>query len=173
MFSGKSSELIRIHRTCLMQNKPCLCFNHACDTRFGDGTEIVTHNRSAVSCESVRQIDEIILHPRFTEAKCIFVDEVQFFEAIRDPIMRMVETHNKQVYLAGLLVDVHRNLFGELHTLLGYADTVDVKTAASCFLCNKPGLFSKALFPTDETVNVVGHSDKYTVLCRPHFLTYV
>lgn len=172
MFSGKSSELIRIHRACLLQGKPCLCFNHARDTRFGDGTDIVAHNRSTVSCESVRQVGEIIVHPRFAEAECIFVDEVQFFEAIRNPIMRMVEAHQKQVYLAGLLVDVHRNLFGELHTLLGYADTVNMKTAASCSLCDKPGLFSKAIFPTNEAVNVVGHSDKYTILCRTHFLTH-
>lgn len=172
MFSGKSSELINIQRACLLQGKSCLCFNHARDTRFGDGTEIVAHNRSAVSCESVRQVGEIIVHPRFADAECIFVDEVQFFDAIRNPIIRMVEAHKKKIYLAGLLVDVHRNLFGELHTLLGYADTVNMKTSASCSLCDKPGLFSKAIFPTNEAINVVGHSDKYTVLCRTHFLTH-
>lgn len=87
----------------------------------------------------------------------------------------MVETHNKRAYLAGLVVDANRNPFGELHTLLGLANTVDVRTAKRCALCDSPGLFSTALFATDpnSTVDLVGHSDKYTVLCREcHVIMY-
>lgn len=167
MFSGKSSTLIA--RSEQEGRGTSLCFNHKLDVRYSKGNKIVTHDFVSVHCDALNTIDDARAHPRYHEASHIFIDEVQFFTNIRDTVLRMVEVDGKHVYLAGLLVDTNRNLFGELYTIMGLADTVEFRSASRCALCDRVGLFSQSRNPA-KTIVDVGQSDKYIVLCRCHYL---
>lgn len=167
MFSGKSSTLIAVYNR--INRASSLCFNHQLDCRYSEANEIMTHDLVSVTGSSIRHITDIRNHPDYHSTSHIFIDEIQFFSNIRDPILHMVEKDHKHVYLAGLLVDINRHLFGEVHTLLGCADSVDFRTATRCSLCEKEGLFSKSKKPANKIVEV-GQADKYVVLCRCHYL---
>ncbi len=176
MFSGKTSELIRLANRYKNIDKKILAINHQINTRYNTN-EICSHDKiifpNSLSLEKLSLLltDDGYIK-RVMEADVIIVEESQFFNKTRDTILHLVEKQNKHVICAGLDGDYLREPFGDILTLIPIADKV-MKLYALCKLCNNgtKALFSKKI---EKTVIhqqiIVGESDKFIPVCRKCFL---
>ena len=164
MFSGKTTELI--HRAIAYKNQKILIINHSLDNRYGDNV-LSSHDLLQLNCLPVSNLESI----KTLEFDVLLIDEAQFFKNLKSHVMYFVETLGKHVVVAGLTVDANRDLFGELHSLIPYADTVTLKTAI-CMSCKKKAIFSKKINSTTNSVIDVGNTNKYIAVCRDHYLRH-
>ena len=168
MFSGKTSELNRRCKTFEAINKEVLVINSVFDTRCGD--EIKTHSsetHSAIKTESLCKID--LDYNKLPDV--IAIDEAQFFPDLYAFIVKM-EKFRIMIIVAGLVGDFKRNNFGEIHRIIPLCDSV-TKLSSMCSLCNDgtKASFTKRLQNNVDLQLCVGSHDKYTAVCRSHYLT--
>ena len=110
----------------------------------------------------------------YTAAKLVILEEAQFFTSLKDSVLKMVETDQKDVICVGLDGDADRKPFGELLELIPYCDSV-VKKHAFCRRCAvpTPALFTYRKPSISSTQQIlVGGADMYEPLCRKHYLNY-
>jgi thymidine kinase len=169
MFAGKSCELIRRIRLLKVLNKQYLVIKPLIDTRY-DSESIVSHNMDQEKCiklESMKTIDSIKLDLIDT----VFIDEGQFFDDLKEYVIKLVEVYNKNVIVAGLITDFNRNKFGQILDLIPFSDKI-TQLNALCLYCmdGTPGIFShrKQNINTDQIQ--IGENDLYVSVCRKHFL---
>ena len=169
MFSGKTSKLIELYRQYTFCNVPILVVNHSLDKRY-DNEKLSTHDKTMIPCLSVTNLSDIITPENIQKYSVILINEGQFFEDINETVRRLVEVHQKTVYVCGLDGDFQRKKFGGLLDLIPFADNI-VKLHSLCFNC-KNG--TKAPFTcrlSQETEQTVIGSDSYVPLCRKCYLT--
>ena len=174
MFSGKTTELIKIYKKNKFIGKKIVVLNFIGDNeRYGP--MLSTHDSQMCQCILVKTLTEIWLdnkHPNYTEihdADVILINEGQFFNDLFNITLSMIEDENKHVYICGLDGDYNRKKFGSLLDLIPYCDKV-IKLHALCSQC-KNG--KKAVFSfraTEETDQVVIGSSNYKPLCRSCYL---
>jgi thymidine kinase len=170
MFSSKTTTLIsKLDRHTFGQT--VLAINHELDTRYSmEGLR--THDGKSFPCLRARSLSSVYSNPLYQTANVIGIDESQFFDDLVPNVKIMVETHNKIVYVAGLNGSYRRELFGTIHELIPWADTVQLLSAV-CMECNDgktPGIFSKLITKKTESGNVfIGGSAEYKAVCRKHF----
>ena len=169
MFAGKSCELIRRIRLLKVLNKKYCVVKPQIDTRY-DSESIVSHNKESEQCiklESMNSIYSIDISIIDT----IFIDEGQFFSDLKDVVIDLVENHNKNVVVAGLITDYHRNKFGQILDLIPFCDK-STQLNALCLYCmdGTPAIFSyrKQNINTDQIL--IGEKDVYISICRKHLL---
>lgn len=167
MFSGKTTALLTLYN----QFKPSvLIFNHSYDNRYDSNNKyITTHDKNRIPCTCIHTINDIYNHPDFLTTKVIMIDEIQFFTRIKTDILQLVEFYNKHVVLSGLMIDIQRNIFGELSELVPFADRFEQKLS-TCSICKNKGLFSLRKNNKNTNIVDVGSSDKYYAVCRYHYL---
>ena len=83
MFSGKSTEVIRLARKYKSINKNVLIINHSSDTRYGNGI-ISSHDQEKLNAVALSEITDIINTPDYTNADVIIIEEAQFFNDLFD-----------------------------------------------------------------------------------------
>jgi len=173
MFSGKTTELIKIHKKNTFIGKKIVVLNFIGDNRYGP--MLSTHDSQMCHCILIKSLSANWVdnkHPNYTEihaADVILINEGQFFTDLFEIVLNMVEKENKHVYICGLDGDFKRNRFGSLLDLIPYCDKV-IKLHALCSQC-KNG--KKAVFSfraTEETDQVVIGSSNYKPLCRSCYL---
>lgn len=192
MFSSKTTTLIsKLDRHTLGQR--VLAVNHELDARYSiEGLR--THDGKSFPCLRLSQLEAVFGHPLYKEAHVIGIDESQFFSDLVPHVKTMVEKDNKVVYVAGLSGSFRRELFGYMHELIPWADSLLLLNAV-CMECRNgktPGLFSKLVgSKTDGRDNaqvrrpevgaspsadlcsggdvLIGGSAQYRAVCRNHF----
>jgi thymidine kinase len=168
MFSGKTSELIKIYRKLMVINKKVLSINYAQDNRYSSDDAIVSHNLDKIDCIKVSSLSEvpedIIINHDY-----IIIDEGQFFSDLKNYVIKWCEQFKKNIIVIGLDGDYKRNPFGQILDLVPIADNV-TKLKAMCKLCNDgtEALFTHRLSSEDEQI-VIGNSN-YIPVCRQHYL---
>ena len=168
MFSGKTTELIRRANRFKQIGKNILAINHASNTRY-DTNEICTHDfKKTDHAIAVSTLDSIFenYQENYATADVVIIDEIQFFENVRDIIIRMVETDGKTVIAAGLDGDYLQRPFGDTCDIVCLADKFR-KLSAICMLSEG---YQDAAF-TRRTINdnrkeLVGSSDIYMACSR-------
>lgn len=167
MFSGKSTELIRIACRLKSIGKKVLGIVHKIDDRYGE-KRISTHNGN-------QWYDNIIVTEKLSDVivndfDTIIVEELQFFKDAFDNIIKWVEELGISVICAGLDGDFKRQPFGDTLRLIPYADKV-IKLNALCKKCGDgtTAHFSRRVIKSDDTV-LVGGSASYEAVCRKHYL---
>lgn len=167
MFSGKSTELIRVAGRMKSIGKKVLGVVHKLDDRYSEG-EIVTHH-------GIKWYENVIIANKLSDVvidgyDVIIVEELQFFEDAFDNIIKWVEKFNLSVICAGLDGDFNRQPFGDTLKLIPYADKV-MKLNALCKRCGDgtAAHFSKRVIKSDDKV-LVGGSSEYEAVCRKHYL---
>ena len=168
MFSGKSSELIRIINRYKVINKKILVVNHLYDTRYSSDS-ICSHNKQKIKCLLKYHLNELYNNKEYIEAEIIFIDEGHLFENLLEFVLRSIDENNKIVYIAGLNGDYQRNPIGEINTLLPHCNTIK-KLTAFCKYCGDgtPAHFTKRLIK--ETTQIfIGDNTVYEAVCREHF----
>lgn len=174
MFAGKTTELIKNYQYYKMLNKNILVINSNKDTRSEKGS-LCTHTNKTVPCITISKLLPLIDTKDYLESNVIMIEEAQFFDnELIEFVMSSSEKYNKKVIVAGLILDCYRKKFGYILDLIPLADKV-THLKAICTECNKIGKESEAIF-TKRLVNsseqtLIGGSDKYTAVCRMHFVT--
>lgn len=169
MFSGKTSTLVELHRMYKLSSLNTCVINYAEDTRYGENTDMYTHDKKSIPCISTLTLSGV-LTPEVVEIYDVFlINEGQFFPDIYDCVKELVETHNKIVHVCGLDGDFKRNMFEELMKLVPICDNITKKTA----ICMKCKNGTKALFShrisDEDAVKVIG-SDNYIPVCRKCYI---
>lgn len=167
MFSGKSTELIRVAGRLRSIGKKVLGIVHKIDDRYAEG-RIVTHN-GAQWYENVA-VAERLCDIVVDGYDAIIVEELQFFEDAFENIVKWVEKEGVDVICAGLDGDFKRQPFGDILKLIPYADKV-IKLNALCKSCRDgtAAHFSRRVIESSEKV-LVGGATAYEAVCRKHFL---
>lgn len=174
MFAGKSTTILGTLRRHAFIGRKTLCITSYLDKRYSMEAKIITHDKDSYPALAVDNLTCVLENPAFTEAKCIIIEEAQFFPDLFTFVLDSVEKYNKQVICVGLDGDAKRRQFGQLLDLIPYADQVS-KYAALCARCMDG---TKALFTSQKVIDPsvaqisVGGEEKYEPLCRKHYLEH-
>ena len=172
MFSGKTSELIRLVEREVYAKKKGAIFKIAFDKRYS-ATQVVTHNglryeayTVASSGEGLHKIKEL------TESDgldAIGVDEVNFFPgAIVAVLDRLADT--KRVIACGLNLNFRAEPFPTTMELAARVDRVRYLSAV-CVVCGQEATRTQRLIggkpaPKESPTIVVGGKEMYEPRCR-------
>ena len=169
MWSGKTSELVKLHKQYTFCDTPVLAINYTHDTRYSNHT-ICTHDLVNIPCETCVELCEIAditrgtVEPIFKEARVILINEGQFFKDIVEWVKTAVEVYDKQVFICGLDGDFKREPFGGLLSLIPFCDKV-TKMHSICGYCkDKYAIFSHR-YSNEIKQELIG-SEQYVPLCR-------
>jgi len=172
MFSGKTSELIRLVEREVYAKRKGAIFKIAFDDRYS-AKQVVTHNglrydaySVANSKEGLEKIEEI---SSSNGLDVIGVDEVNFFPiAIVDILDRLAD--GKRVIACGLNLNFRAEPFPSTMELAARADRVRYLSAV-CVVCGQEATRTQRLIggrpaPRDSPTIVVGGKELYEPRCR-------
>ena len=170
MFSGKSTEIIRLINRYKALEKKILIVNHSNDTRYKKNS-ISTHSNINIDCISINNLNTIKSDPsyEYNSKDVIVIEEAQFFKGLYDFVMESAEKDNKIIILAGLDGDSNREEFGDIIKLIPKCDSV-VKLHALCSICKDGTLapFTKRLIENKNQIFI--GVNEFIPVCRFHYL---
>lgn len=164
MFSGKSTELLRLVRRYEVGGKKILTLKPKIDDRYSSAPKIVTHDKIMKDCYVISDLREFVNHHNVKKYDVIAIDEAQFISNIED-VDILAKTHI--IVCAGLSGDYKKNNFKCIADLLPKADTI-THLKAVCNLCGVDASFTKKIHGGDNIIEI-GGADKYIPVCRKCF----
>lgn len=171
MYSGKSTELLRLYRRYqrTYNSNEILVINHSLDQRYGSKV-VSTHDKNQIPSISISDLIDLKENSNYLESKVIFIEEAQFFKNLKKFVIDLVDVQDKIVYIFGLDGDFKRDPFGDILSLIPYADEVR-KLKAICHKCTDgtEAIFTKRIV-CEKVQTLVGNEDSYIAVCRKHFL---
>ena len=168
MFSGKTTKLIDIYeeKSSKFGEKSCLAINYALDNRYGEG-QIISHDNKKIKCHSIINLLEFIKNEDtrnlIIDSSYIFINEAQFFKNLKESIIELTETLNKEVILCGLDLDYKKEKFGEILDLTVMTNKV-FKLTGKCHNCNLESEFTHRVIDSNEII-LIG-TNEYIPLCN-------
>ena len=162
MFSGKTTELLRIAKRLKSIDLKVLLLNYYEDTRYSN-TGMATHDNESLPCKFIAHFDNL----EYQDYDIICINEAQFFKKLV-PFCKKVLNDNKTLYISGLDGDYKQERFGEILDLIPLADCI-TKLHAFCKIC-KDGThahFTKRLV-SNKDQKLIGSSNEYIPVCRKH-----
>lgn len=167
MFSGKTTELLRLIRRRECAKLKSVMIKYANDTRYSDG-EICTHGGERHTAHPSKNLHDTYNDHKeeFDKAHQIGIDEGQFFPDLVEFAEEMAN-EGKVVIISMLDGDFSRNDFGinKIQKLIAICDDFK-KLRAVCQFCNKEGApFSKRIVDSNEK-ELIGGAEKYRAACR-------
>jgi len=173
MFSGKSTEIIRLINRYKALDKKILIINHSSDTRYQQNS-ISTHSNININCFSTDNLEIIKSDPKYNyiSTDVIVIEEGQFFQDLYHFALNSADIDNKIVIIAGLDGDSNREEFGDIIKLIPKCDNI-TKLHALCSICKDGTLapFTKRLVNDDKQI-LVGVSE-FIPVCRNHYLNSI
>lgn len=169
MFSGKSTEVIRVINRYKLLNKNVLAINHSLDTRY-DKNKIVSHNKEKLDCLSTDNLMSLIDTDDYQISELVVIEEAQFFNDLYEFSVKSADIYHKNVVIAGLDGNFKREPFGQILQLIPHAESV-VKLHALCMLCGDgtKASFTKRICENKKEI-LVGTKEEYLPVCRKHYL---
>lgn len=176
MFAGKSSAIQSIVRRHRALGWSVLVVTHSMDTRYSSTPMIVNHDQQSLPAVSTPELMPLLNTTDYQNARLVVVEEAQFFSDLKFFIEQVVDVDNKHAVVVGLDGTAERKPFGQILDLVPLADRIS-KLTAFCTECadGTPAIFTYA--KRDDAVAAaaggipcVGGDEKYTPLCRKHFL---
>lgn len=167
MFSGKSTELIRLANRYKVLEKKVLIVNHKLDERYSKNS-IATHSNQTLDCLAVSSLDEID-KSKYKEADVLIIEEAQFFKNLYTFVVNACENDGKIMIVVGLDGDSNRNEFGEILKLIPICDSVK-KLYGLCVMCKDgtKACFTKRL--VDNKNQIFIGSSEFIAVCRKHYI---
>jgi len=167
MWSGKSTEAIRLIRRYQAGKKSVLAINHSSDVRYGTKS-IITHDMDQVDCAQVASLDDVPIES-IVSCDVVIIEEAQFFPGLQQFVRNAADVHHKVVYVIGLDASAKRERLGEVLDVAMDADDVR-KLLALCRICGEDAPFTGSYREIPEDGVLVGGEDTYLPLCRKHWL---
>ena len=174
MFSGKTTEIIKICKKWESINKKVMCINYKEDIRYGNDQHLYAHNGMKIKTINVLEFNEINMND-IKDVDVILINEAQFFKGLKEFCIKLVEEYKKHVIVSGLDGDFKREPFGEICQLIPICDEV-IKLTALCKICNNgtKAIFSKRIIEDKEyKVIDIGGIEKYIPVCRKCYLSSI
>ncbi len=172
MFSGKTSELIRLVEREVYAKRKGAIFKAAFDKRYSS-KQVVTHNGLRYDAYSVLPTSEGVrsisgLAER-DSLDAVGVDEVNFFPLALVPVLDRL-ADDRHVIACGLNLDFRSEPFETTIALAARADRVRYLSAV-CVVCGQEATRTQRLIagrpaPKDSPVIVVGGKELYEPRCR-------
>ena len=167
MYSGKSSELLKIARRYKTLNKNILLINHVSDIRYGNNV-ICTHDNEKTDCLSLSDLNTVLTRPEYLDAHVVIIEEGQFFNDLYSFSLYTANDMDKILIIAGLDGDYKQQLFGDILRLIPHAEKV-LKLSALCKECGDGTLAAFTRRITSESdQTLVGGDNIYKAVCRYH-----
>jgi thymidine kinase len=170
MFSGKSTELIRLANRYKVLEMKVLIVNHKLDNRYSEDA-VATHSDIKMDCLSIDTLSKIKENYRelYDESQVIIIEEAQFFEGLYDFVLDLCEKDCKNVIVVGLDGDSNRNMFGDIIKLIPVCDSVK-KLYGLCVRCKDgtKACFTKRLVENNDQV-FIGTSE-FQAVCRKCYI---
>ena len=100
MFSGKSTEIIRLINRYKALDKKILIINHNNDIRYKKDS-ISTHSNINIDCISIDNLDSIKEESKYeySSKDVIVIEEAQFFSKLYEFVLDSAEKDNKIIIL--------------------------------------------------------------------------
>jgi len=171
MWSGKSTEIIRIAKRYKSINKNVLIIKNDKDNRYDfSDSYVVSHDHEKIKCINCFDLLPLIETELYSKADIIIIEEAQFFKDLYKFSIISADIKNKTLIVVGLDGDFQRKPFGDILKLIPCSDKV-TKLNAFCKLCNDETLanFTKRCSNNTEQ-ELVGADDIYMAVCRKHYL---
>tara|TARA_Y100000813_G_C24050116_1_gene298828 strand:- start:159 stop:722 length:564 start_codon:yes stop_codon:yes gene_type:complete len=170
MFSGKTTEIMKIIRRNQSVNKKVMVINYCRDTRYGNDS-ITSHDLTSINSYMIENLSDIVTSDHyknvFDESEIICINEGQFFIGLLTFCKLCANNYNKKVYVCGLDGDYKQEKFGELLDLIPCSESV-VKLSALCKKCGNEAHFTKRITNSTDQVHI-GGADDYIAVCRYHY----
>ena len=162
MFSGKTTELIRIYSRFNSCDIGCCVINHSSDKRY-DNSKMSSHNKVMIESLNIDNLMNIL--PNLSESiKVYIINEGQFFQDLKEGVEFLL-SKKKTIYVCGLDGDFQRKKFGSILDIIPLCDDI-VKLKGICNVCKK----NESIFTHrkgDDTKQIlIGEKDLYMTLCR-------
>jgi|TARA_B110000444_G_scaffold252036_1_gene280770 thymidine kinase len=171
MFSGKTTELIRIYNKYTACGIKCLMINHSCDTRYSNEGHVTSHSKGQIKSLNINKLYDLIESPyEAYEHDVILINEGQFFPDLYEVVKMLVDNQKKHVFVCGLDGDFKREKFGQILDLIPLCDNV-VKLKAVCQNCKKSDAIYTYRKTNDTEQTIVAEKDMYSALCRNCYIT--
>ncbi|CAI4224439.1 unnamed protein product [Auanema sp. JU1783] len=164
MFSGKTTELLRLHDRQIIAKRSCVLIKYAGDTRY-DANLVATHTKvtgrgTTLKANRLIEVEKEIFDPN---VQVVSIDEGQFFSDLADVCERLAQA-GKLVYVAALNGTFERKIFPQIGLLLPFCDDV-IQVVAVCMECGADACYTFRS-TKDKKVEVIGGEDTYKALCR-------
>jgi thymidine kinase len=169
MFSGKTTELIRIYNKYTACGIKCLMINHSYDTRYSNEGHVTSHSRGQIKSLNINRLQDLIENDA-CEHDVILINEGQFFPDLYEVVKMLVDNQKKHVFVCGLDGDFKREKFGQILDLIPLCDNV-VKLKAVCQNCKKSDAIYTYRKTNDTQQTIVAEKDMYSSLCRNCYIT--
>ncbi len=164
MYTGKSTELIRLIRRHKYANKRVVLIKWKNDTRYSN-THVMTHDHVGEEAKCVNLLSEIS-DELLSNTDIIGIDEGQFFEKLYEVVAGWIDKYpNLTIIIAALSADYLRNVFGEIWKLAPVASDIKFMTGV-CKYCGYDGAAYSVREVKSEEQVLLGSSDKYACACE-------
>lgn len=167
MFSGKTTYLIEQFD----RGERAVVFKPDLDARYTKKPVVISHNKEMIPAVLVDSNHPEEMQALVADYKTVMIDECNFFS---DDLILIVEqflSEGRNVYVAGLVLDSERNVWGPMHKLIEIADE-RIEITARCDgndgKCTLPATLSYRKIPKNEQVRVAG-ADEYGAACQQHY----
>lgn len=168
MFSGKTTELLRMVRRERAIGRDVIIVNHTYDSKRSGGAMIQTHSGEKQHTDyELEVLDDVFIKKMVSRGvNTIAINEGQFFTGLRHFITKVL-SHKINVIMCGLDSDYKRKPFEEIINVIPDADVL-IKTTALCISCNDgtPAIYSMRICSGNERIQV-GGLNSYIPVCRP------
>ena len=167
MFSGKTTELLRIYNRYKIANKLCVLVKYKDDTRYDSNHKVVTHNNKWNDAQfACTHLSDIFKNENIINANVICIDEIQFFTDA-DIICDMWANNGKIVIVSGLNGDYNREPFEVISKLIPKSENITYLNAV-CKETGNDAHFTKRKNNNTEKL-LIGGEETYTATCRKKY----
>ncbi|CAD8124330.1 unnamed protein product [Paramecium sonneborni] len=162
MFSGKTSELMRLVKRFTISERKCIVLNYANDNRYSEDQCISSHDKEYLKAIKVCKLNEA--NEKCKESDVVAIDEGQFFSDIVEFSEKMANL-GKIVIVAALDGTFDRKPFHNILNLIPIAERI-TKLTAVCWFCKRENAsFTKRIVQSQE-IELIGGDDCYKPACR-------
>ena len=171
MFSGKTTELLRLFERKVIAEVHCMLCKYKGDNRY-DTTAVTSHHtlsgQRMIPARSISTISELF-DETIVDYDSIFIDEIQFFPD-KGQIAHLLDI-GIDVIVSGLNGDWKRQMFPGMDHLFAMACNINMLHAV-CGFCKSDDACYSCLISTDRGEIIIGGDDKYKAACLHCYLRY-
>ena len=164
MFSGKSTELMRLVRRLRKAGKKCYVLKHIIDARFSGQNLLESHDNITMDADRYHSLEEVP-EEVILENDVIAIDEGQFFTGLTSTIEKWTLL-GKDVIVAGLNLSFERKYYSEMILLEEISDYI-IHLTAICH-CGQEAAFTHRRGDSKELI-LIGGNEEYEALCSSCF----
>ncbi|CAJ0579604.1 unnamed protein product, partial [Mesorhabditis spiculigera] len=163
MYSGKTTELLRLVQRQELAGKRCVLIKYKADTRYDDES-VITHDSKKGSCQTYKADRLADVAPRIfsPDVDVIGIDEGQFYPDLAETSERLAK-NGKIVIVAALNARFDRKPFEQVSLLIAYANEHHFLTAVCDCGVDATFTFREA---SDVEEVLIGGKKEYSACCR-------